>query len=77
VGRAFPWKSSDMKSDEWSLQQNHVMPQNTGYTRAQAQAEFKASRELVRTLTAEDSGSGYFKRPGEPGGTNVMGAPAR
>lgn len=80
AGRAYPWKSSDAKygPDEWSLQLNdQVMPQNTGYTRAQAQAEFKTSRELVRTLTAEDSGSGYFKRPGELGGTNVMGAAAR
>jgi hypothetical protein len=78
VGGTFSWKGKPTeRQDEWSLQQNQVAPQKTGYSRAQAQAEFKSSRNLVSTLNAEDSGSDNFKRPGELGATRVMGAPAR
>ena len=42
---------------EWVMQQNET--QNaSGYTRQQAQAEYIASREQVRVMNSEGSGSG-------------------
>lgn len=46
---------------EWFLQQAEA--QNpSGYTRAQARADYIASRELVRAMTSEDSGSSAIAR---------------
>lgn len=47
-------------SSEWSM--NQVPQPQSAYTRAQAKAEYIASRSEVNALTAEDSGSSYFAR---------------
>jgi len=70
-------KRSDLpKYDEWSLQSNQVTQLKSAYTPAQARAQYTATRDEVRALNAEDSGSTYFRKmPG--GATSVMGGPAR
>jgi hypothetical protein len=47
---------------EWAMQHNEPMRLASGYTRQQALADYKASREEVSALTAEDSGSSYLMR---------------
>lgn len=64
-------------ANEWSLQYAEVPQIKSTYTREQAKAEFKVSRDLVSALNSEDSGSAYFMIRGRlPEGTAVMGAPA-
>lgn len=46
------------------------------YTRAEARSAYVSSRDEVRAINAEDSGSSYLKRkPVDP--TRMMGAPAQ
>ena len=45
-------------SSEWAM--NQAARPHSDYTSAQAKAEFLASRNEVRALTAEDSGSSYL-----------------
>ena len=49
-------------ASEWTLQHNQQSPLMSGYTRQQASAEYKAARQEVSALTAEDSGSSYLAR---------------
>lgn len=49
-------------ASEWTLQNNHLSPAGSGYTSAQAQAEYKAARQEVAAMTSEDSGSSYIAR---------------
>jgi len=64
------------RTDEWTLQRNQVPVLESGFTAAQAKADYTAARDEVRALTAEDSGSTYFwKMPRSA--TSAMGAPAR
>jgi hypothetical protein len=51
-----------MASSEWATQLNQAPQPQSAYTRAQAKAEYIASRSEVNALTAEDSGSSYFAR---------------
>jgi hypothetical protein len=55
VGRA---EALRMASSEWTMSQ--ASQPSSGYTSAQAKAEYIASRSEVRALTAEDSGSSYL-----------------
>lgn len=65
-------------ASEWSLQSNGAPHLKTTYTSEQAKAEYKASRDLVRALNGEDSGSAFFMIKGPmPQGTAVMGGPTR
>lgn len=67
-------------ASEWSLQSNQPPRVQSAYTSAQAQAEYKASRDYLRALYAEDSGSAWIIKSPMPGLANdraVMGAPAR
>jgi len=45
---------------EWAQQHNQVPQLNSGYTTAQAKAEYLAARREVMALTSEDSGSSYL-----------------
>jgi hypothetical protein len=47
-------------SSEWSMQLNQAQQPNSGYTRAQAKAEYIAARNEVHARNSEDSGSSYF-----------------
>jgi len=47
---------------EFALQQEMRPHGQSGYTRAQARADYLASREEVRAMTAEDSGSQRLSR---------------
>jgi hypothetical protein len=49
-------------ASEWALQHNEPTRLDSGYTRQQALADYKASRQEVSALTAEDSGSSYLMR---------------
>jgi hypothetical protein len=49
-----------MASSEWSMQQSQTMQPTSGYTRAQATAEYIAARAQVSAVNGEDSGSSYF-----------------
>ena len=49
-------------SGEWATQLTQAPQPQSAYTRAQAKAEYIASRSEVNALTAEDSGSSYFAR---------------
>jgi len=49
-------------ASEWSMQYNHVPRLTSTYTSEQARSQYKASRDEVRALTSEDSGSSYFAR---------------
>lgn len=62
---------------EWSLQDNQVPLIKSSYTSEQAMAEYKVSRDLVRALNSEDSGSAFFIKGPVPQGTATMGGPAR
>lgn len=63
-------------TDEWTLQQNQAPLPNSGLTAAKAKADYAATRDTVRALNAEDSGSSYFwKMPRSA--TSAMGAAAR
>lgn len=65
-------------ADEWALQGNGLHGLKSTYTSQQARSDYKFSREQVHALTAEDSGSSYFKRSVAAGNpTSVMGGPAR
>ena len=44
-------------ASEFALQQDTRLQGTSGYTRAQARADYIASRDEVRAMTAEDSGS--------------------
>jgi len=46
---------------EWRLEQGEPL-QASGYTTAQARAAYLASRDEVRAMNAEDSGSSYMAR---------------
>ena len=62
-------------TDEWTLQQNQPLLES-GFTAAQAKADYVAARDEVRALNAEDSGSTYFwKMPRSA--TSTMAAMAR
>jgi hypothetical protein len=59
---------------EWAQQSNQVARMNSGYTTAQAKAEYLAARREVMALTGEDSGSSYLaKRPAFDTGIVVAG----
>jgi hypothetical protein len=45
---------------EWTQQHNQVPQLDSGYTTAQAKAEYLAARREVMALTSEDSGSSYL-----------------
>jgi len=47
-------------SSEWSMQLNQAPQSTSGYTRAQATAEYIAARKQVQALNGEDSGSSYL-----------------
>jgi hypothetical protein len=47
---------------EWGYQNERAPQVSSGLTRAQAQAQFQASREQVNALNSEDSGSSYLAR---------------
>jgi hypothetical protein len=64
-------------ASEWSLQDNQVPLIKSSYTSQQAMAEYKVSRDLVRALNGEDSGSAFFIKGPVPQGTATMGGPAR
>lgn len=65
-------------ANEWALQGNGPHGLQSTYTSQQARSDYKFSRDEVRALTAEDSGSSYFKRSVAAGNpTSVMGGPAR
>lgn len=46
-------------ANEWTSQRGETLA-GSGYTRAQAQADYIAAREEVRSLNAEHGGGGYF-----------------
>ena len=64
-------------ASEWVSQRGE--PQvASGYTRAQARADYIASREEVRAMNAEHGGGGYFaRRPARPVDTMYAGGMAR
>ncbi len=65
---------------EWSLQSNQPLKVQSERTSEQARAEYKLSRDYVRALNAEDSGSAYFIKSGAANHSNstaAMGGPAR
>jgi hypothetical protein len=63
-------------ASEWVMQFNQAPQIKSGITTEQARAEYQASRDLVRALNGEDSGSAYFIK-GPMQGTATMGGPAR
>jgi len=65
-------------SSEWTMQMNDAPQPSSGYTRAQATAEYIAARREVSALNAEDSGSSYFAAlPRGMDGTVLVAGPAR
>lgn len=64
-------------ASEWISQRGE--PQvASGYTRAQARADYIASREEVRAMNAEHGGGGYFAyRPARPADTLLAREMAR
>lgn len=71
-----------MSASELALQRNHQPLARTASTREQVMAEYKASRQYVSRLLAEDSGSSYFAmapaaRDGAANSTTILGGPSR
>ena len=61
----------------WSIQYNPLKSFASSTTRSQAQAEYIASRDQVRALTGEDSGSAYLAQGGSfDSRTRLAGHPA-
>jgi len=50
------------RTDEWSLNHNDPSLPTSGYTREQAVADYKGSRQYVNALYGEDSGSAYLMK---------------
>jgi hypothetical protein len=46
-----------LRSTEWTMQHNQPQQNATGYTSAQARAEYIALRDEVHAMNSEDSGS--------------------
>jgi len=67
--------ATKMNAGELALQHNYQPPVRSVVTRDQVRAEYKASRESVRRMLAEDSGSSYFASAANP--TAAMGASPR
>ncbi|NPC56316.1 DUF4148 domain-containing protein [Caenimonas soli] len=64
-------------ASEWSMQFNNLSPVRSAYSPAQARAAYAASRDEVRQLNGEDSGSMYFSMSRSNGtSTRVMGGSA-
>jgi hypothetical protein len=61
-----------MAHSEWTMQSKHSAQPTSGYTRAQATAEYIAARSQVSALTAEDSGSSYFAAAPRSTGAGVI-----
>ena len=53
-------------ASEWVLQQGESPAFASGYTRAQARADYIAARDQVRAMTAEDGGSFYLAHMAAP-----------
>ena len=70
-----------MNAGELAFQYNHLPPVASMATREQVRAEYKASREVVHGLLAEDSGSSYFMKErvagNAAGATTTLGGPSR
>jgi len=49
-------------ANEWVAQQAGTQHAASGYTRAEATAEYIASRDQAQAMNGEDSGSRYFAR---------------
>ena len=65
-------------ANEWTLQQTSSLSSMSGYTRAQARADFIAARDQVHAMTAEDSGSSYVAQgPVHMPATTVAGSTQR
>ena len=65
-------------ASEWAMQHNEVSQLNSGYTAAQAKAQYRAARDEVSAMTSEDSGSSYFARHSvRAGGSTIVAGPAR
>lgn len=63
-------------ASEWNRQS--VGPfEATGYTRAQARADYLKFHVEVNAMNGEDSGSAYLKGPPSGVNTREMGAPAK
>ena len=62
----------------WSMSYNPLKYFHSAKARAQVEQEYLASRDEVRAITAEDSGSSYFAQHRVRGaGSQFAGQPAR
>ena len=65
-------------ASEWAMQHNQVPQLESGYTTAQAKAQFQAARDEVSAMTSEDSGSSYFARhAARTNAGTIVAGPAR
>lgn len=65
-------------ASEWAMQHNEVPQLKSAYTSEQVRAQYRASRDEVSAMTAEDSGSSYFARqPMRATDRTVVAGPAR
>jgi hypothetical protein len=62
----------------WSISYNQLSQFKSAKTREQVQAEYRAEREAVAAMTAEDSGSAYLTQlaAARNVGTTLAGTPA-
>ena len=64
-------------SSEWAMQYTQPVVLMSPHTSEQARSEYKAARQEVLAVNAEDSGSAYFiKRTPARNASAVMGGPA-
>ncbi len=54
--------SGPRDNSEWARQYNQAPQARSVYTREQATADYKTSREYVNAVNGEDSGSAFFAR---------------
>ncbi|HYD77201.1 hypothetical protein [Ramlibacter sp.] len=59
-------------ANEWTLQANAPQERMSTITRAQATAAYIASRDQVRAMNSEDSGSSYFAQMPRQTGTTLF-----
>jgi hypothetical protein len=68
---------SDARGELAAVQASAPQQMTSGYTRAQARADYIAARDEVRAMTAEDGGSSHIVRASRTADTVVAGSDAR
>lgn len=78
VNSTYKQQSLHMRLADEYARDNPPSFTRTGLTRGDARSEYRAARQEVSAMTAEDGGAGYhWKMSRRPSGASVMGGPGK